>query len=278
MDEATTVARRAPRRHRLLLPAACLMILLVTAWAQRPDGRLRLHLLAAPGDAALIQTPAGRFVLIDGGRDPSQLALLLGRHMPFWRRELLATLLTAGGGRRLPGQVAALARYRPALALAPPGLGSYGTAGEWRRLTEQARVPVRALRPGQRLDLDGATLTVLGVEPGEEGGAVLLITYGATRILVHTGGATGDEAALAAAGRPVDLLLYPWQRDLDTELVDALRPRAIAFTAAHEAEEPALLSYADRRRHSPRIYHPANDGTVTLVSDGRRASIATSND
>lgn len=276
MDEPTP-ARPAPPRRRLLALGACLMALLVAALAQRPDGRLHLHLLATPGDAALIQTPAGRFVLVDGGADPSQLALLLGRHMPYWRRELLATVLTDGGGRRLPGQVAALARYRPGLALAPPGLGTYGTAGEWRRLVAEAHVPALALRPGQRFDLDGATLVVLGVEPGEEGGAVLLISYGATRVLLHTGGAAGDAAALAAAGRPVDLLLYPWQRELDTPLVAALRPRAIAFTAAHEADEPALLSYADRRRHSPRIYHPANDGTVTLTSDGRRASITTSN-
>lgn len=264
-----------PLRRRLLLPGVCLLVLVAAAWAQRPDGRLHLHLLPAPGDAILIQTPAGRFVLIDGGSDPSGLALLLGRGMPFWRRDLLAAVLT-GGGRRLPGQVAALARYSPAVALAPPGLGASGTAGEWRRLAGQSGAAVRPLRPGQRLELDGATLTVLGVAAGDDGGAVLLLTYGATRVLVHSGGPAGDRAARAAGG-PVDLLLYPWQRELDPALVAALRPRAIAFTAAYEAEEPALLSYADRRRFSPRIYHPANDGAVTLLSDGRRASIATSN-
>lgn len=266
----------APRWRKLLLPCACLLILLAAAWSQRPDGLLRVHLLATRGDAVLVQTPAGRFVLVDGGSDPSGLALLLGRHMPFWRRELLAVVLTDGGGRRFPGQVAALARYRPALALAPPGIGDYGAAGEWRRLVRDTRTTVKALRPGLRLDLDGATLTVLDVSQGDTAGAVLLLSYGTTRALVHTGGPAGDTAALAAADRPVDLLLYPWQRELDTTLLAALRPRAIAFTTAFEAEEPALLSYADRRRFAPHLYHPANDGTITFTSDSHNSSIKTS--
>jgi hypothetical protein len=265
-----------PRRGPLLAALACGLALALAAWLQRPDGQLHVHVLAAPGDAVLIQTPAGRFALIDGGADPAQLALLLGRHMPFWRRDLLAAVLTEGGHRRIAGHLAALARYRPKLALAPPGLGRGAAAGEYRRLLAAAAAPARELRAGQRLDLDGATLTVLAAAPGDDGGAVLLLTYGATRVLLHTGGPAGDRAALRAAARPVDLLVYPWQRPLATPAVAALRPRAIVFTAAHEAADPALLTYADRLRHSPQVYHPANEGTVTLSSDGRRALVMTS--
>jgi hypothetical protein len=264
-----------PLWRRLAIPALCLLLLLGAAWLQRPDGRLHVTVLPAPGDAFLIQTPAGRFVLIDGGRDPAMLALLLGRELPFWRRDLLATLLTRGDGQRLPGQVAALARYRAGLALAPAGLSQGGVAGEWRRLVGAGRIPARALRPGQRLALDGATLTVLAAAADDDGGAVLLLSYGATRVLLHSGGPGGDDAALGAANRPIDLLIYPWQRELDTPLVGALRPRAIAFSAAYEAHEPALLSYNDRRRLSPRIFHTATDGAIELTSDGRRAWIRT---
>jgi hypothetical protein len=264
-----------PLWRQLAAPALCLLLLLGAAWLQRPDGRLHLTLLPAPGDAMLIQTPAGRFVLIDGGRDPAVLALLLGRELPFWRRDLHAALLTRADGQRLPGQVAALARYRAGLALAPAGLPSGGAAGEWRRLIAAERIPARALRPGQRLNLDGATLTVLAAAEGEAGGAVLMLTYGATRALIHSGGPEGDDAALGAAGPPLDLLIYPWQRELDTPLIRALRPGAIAFSAAYEAHAPALLSYNDRRRLSPRVYHPANDGAIELVSNGRRAWIRT---
>lgn len=259
------------RALRLLLPIlACLAL---AAWLQRPDGRLRVTLLETRGDALLIQLPDGRFALVDGGGDPARLTVLLGRAMPFWRRDLAAVLLTRADARRLPGQVAALARYRPALALAPPGMPAGGAAGEWRRLVRELGAPAGELRAGQRLGLGGATLQVLGVEPGEDGGAVLQIVYGATRVLLHTGGPALDAAAARAAGPPLAMLVYPWQRELGP--AEALAPRAVAFSAAYEAEEPALLSYAERRRLSPQIYHPANEGAVSLVSDGRRAWVET---
>lgn len=263
-----------PMWRALVLPLCCLAILGGAAWAQRPDGRLHVYILATPGDGALVQTPEGRFVLIDGGRDPAGLTLLAGRLLPYWRRDLRAAVLTGAGGERIPGQVAALARYAPAVALAPPDLGVDGFAGEWRRLAAAGKAA--RLAAGQRLDLDGARLSVLGASGGDEGGAVLLISYGATRVLFHTGGPAGDEAALAAAGAPVDLLVYPWQRDPATATVAALAPRAIAFSEAYVAPAPALLTYADRRRASPRVYHPRADGQIELVSDGRRAWIMTS--
>lgn len=266
---------QAPARRLPLLPIACLLVLGAIAAAQRPDGRLHLYLLAVPGDAALVQTPAGRFVLIDGGGDPAQLTLELGRLMPFWRRDLGAAILTAPGGQRLPGNVAALARYRPELAMAPPGLGQAGFAGEWRRLAAETETVAVGLAQGQRIDLDGATLTVLGARGGDEGGAVLLLSYGATRALVHTGGVAGDPDAAHAAGRPLDLLVYPWQRELDSALIAELAPRAIVFSQAYEAPAPALLSYAARRAYSPQVFHPKADGPLEWVSDGRRSVLMT---
>ncbi|NTU81331.1 MAG: hypothetical protein HGA45_18465, partial [Chloroflexales bacterium] len=112
--------------RRLLLPAVVALALATVAWAQRPDGRLHVYILPAPGEAALIQTPRGRFALIDGGSDPARLTLLLGRLMPFWRRDLRAAILTGDSGRRIPGQVAALSRYQADLTLAAPDLGEGG--------------------------------------------------------------------------------------------------------------------------------------------------------
>jgi hypothetical protein len=266
-----------PPWRPLILPLGCLLALALAAWAQRPDGRLHVYILAAPGDAILIQSPGGRYALIDGGHDPAQLTLLVGRLMPYWRRDLRAAVLTEAGGQRLPGQVAALARYTPEVALAPPGLGRGGFAGEWRRLAAEAGAAA-TLAPGQRIDLDGATLAVLGAREGDEGGAVLLLTYGATRALFHAGGPAGDADALRAAPGPVDLLVFPWQRDPAAEVVAALAPRAIVFSEAYEAPAPALLSYAARRRYSPRVYHPKADGQIELVSDGRHAWILSTND
>ncbi|WP_255603496.1 hypothetical protein [Oscillochloris sp. ZM17-4] len=273
-------APKDDRRSRLWRAARWLALmlacLLAVAWAQRPDGRLHVYFLDTPGDAVLVQAPSGRFALIDGGGDPALMATTLGRLMPFWRRDMAAVALTRADGAHLPGQVAALARYRPDLVLGPPGMPAGGVAGEWLRLVGAQGAPLRALRPGARIGLGGgATLSVLGVSAGEGGGAVLLVEYGAARVLIHGGGPDGDAAAMAAAGKPLAAIAYPWQREFDTPLLAALRPRAVAFTSAYEAAEPALLSYAERRLVSPALYHEKNDGTVELISDGRSVWFAT---
>ncbi|NTW01278.1 MAG: hypothetical protein HGA19_08185 [Oscillochloris sp.] len=252
----------------LLLIVACLS---GVVWAQRPDGRLHVYFLDTPGDGLLVQTPSGRFVLIDGGSDPGLLATTLGQLMPFWRRDLAALVLTCADGAHMPGQVAALARYRPDVVLGPSGMPHGGTAGEWLRLVGAMGVPLRMIRPGVRLNLGGGvSLRVLADAPGDDGGAVLLIDYKTARVLIHGGGSLGDTAAKAAAGIPLAALAYPWQRELDPALMAALRPRGIIFTSAYEADQPALLSYAERRRFSPALFHEKNDGTVELISDGRR--------
>lgn len=260
------------RLRRAIAPALFLLILFCAIGLSRPDGRLHVTFLATPGDAILIQSPAGRFTLIDGGSDPIALATQLGKHMPFWERKLAAVVLTTPDSRRLPGQVAALARYRAARAVAPSDLPRSGTANEWRRLISLQRVPAAALRSGSAMDMGGAALYVLDANPE---GAVLLITSGTTRILLHTGGPAGDPAALRMAGTPIDLFAFPWQRETENSPLAALRPQRTVFTTAHTVDEPALRSYAERQQYSPVIYHPAIDGSITLISDGRRVWMET---
>jgi hypothetical protein len=191
-------------------------------------------------------------------------------NMPFWERTLAAVILTAPTNKRLPGQVAALARYRPARAFAPPDLPRSGLANEWRRLISTQHVPTTALRTGTQIDLGGALLHVLDVN---DTGAVLLISYGATRVLLHTGGPAGDSAALALAGTPITLLAFPWERETEDSPLALLRPQRTVFTTAYTVDEPAQRSYAERQHYSPAISHPKVDGSITLISDGQAISM-----
>jgi hypothetical protein len=228
--------------------------------------------LNTPGDAVLVVAPNGSATLIDGGRDPALLALLLGQELPFYQRDLHALVLTSSSGSRLPGQIAALARYRPSLVLAPPALSAKGNSGEWLRLIDELQAPVRTAAPGMKLSLGaGVAMEIAGVATGEDGGMLLRIAYGSTSALLHMGGPDLDAQALASAQRPATLLAYPWQREPDEALIQRLRPQVIVFSDGYTVDEPALLSYADRAYHGAQIYHEKNEGTVTLVSDGQRA-------
>ncbi len=58
-------------------------VLVWRAAAHAPDGRLHLTVLdVGSGDALLVQTPSGRFLLVDGGPSPSRLSDALGRRLP----------------------------------------------------------------------------------------------------------------------------------------------------------------------------------------------------
>lgn len=256
----------------MLLPA---LVLALAAWFARPDGYLHLFFLDTPGDAVLLQTPHGEYILVDGGSKPSQLTLNLGRRMPFWQRSLKAVVLTQGDATRMPGQVAALARYRAELALAPPGVPESATAREWLRLLTTQNTPVHVVQGGERLNLDGVLLTVLAPGGSGESGMVVRLDYGATSVVIHgAGGEPADELLLQSA-QPVTALAYPWQREIDTPLLAAWQPEAIIFTSAYEAEEPALASYHERALNGAALYHEKLDGTVELISDGRRAWVET---
>jgi beta-lactamase superfamily II metal-dependent hydrolase len=261
----------------LLLLGVVMLLLLGLSWWQRPDGRLHVLFLDTPGDAALILTPRGGAVLLDGGADPVALALHLGERLPFWQRNLEAVVLTQGGAQRLPGQIAALERYHAGLALAPATLPDTGPVREWRRLLEEQHTPLHVAQPGDRLALGGALLTVLAAEATGEDGLVLRLDYGATSVLFGGASSNTHTAALLAQARPVTVLAYPWQREPDAPLLAAWQPRAVVFTTAYEQQQPAQRTFFERAHDIP-LYHPELDGTIELVSDGQTACIRREHD
>src|SRR5262245_46076252 len=264
--------------HRRLIARAALLALALglLAWRVWPSHQLRVIFLETKGDAALIQTPTGGYVLIDGGGDPAALTAALGRRMPFWRRRLDAVVLTLPHSKHLPGQVAALARYRAGMALAPPSAKRSATLDEWLRLLAEQGAAVRTARAGQRLELGGAALHVLAVGDGDESGLLLRLDYGATSVVFDQSGGEADEAALAASGPPrATLLAFPWQRDPHADVVRALRPQVLVFTDGQSADQPVEQTFVERAVGGAALYHEQLDGAIEWISDGRQAWVVT---
>jgi beta-lactamase superfamily II metal-dependent hydrolase len=265
-----------PRRRLAAQAAILALVLVLAAWRAWPSHQLRVIFLETKGDAVLIQTPAGGYVLIDGGGDPAALSAALGRQLPFWRRTLDLVVLTAADGAHLPGQVAALARYRAGLAIAPAIAKRSALIDEWRRLLAEQHTPIRSARAGQQLDIGGVTLRVLAAGDGDEGGLVLRLDYGATSVVFDHSGGEADQETLTAAGlRPASLLVFPWQRDAHNAFVTALRPRAMVLTDGQLADKPIEQTFVERAVGGATLYHERLDGAITWISDGRRAWVET---
>ncbi|MBI3385620.1 hypothetical protein HY031_00890, partial [Candidatus Gottesmanbacteria bacterium] len=87
-------------------------ILLFSFLWSLPDGKLHIVFCnVGQGDAAYIRLPDGRDMLIDGGPDDKVLGCL-GKHMPFWDRDLDLAVLSHPQSDHMEGFVSVLERYR----------------------------------------------------------------------------------------------------------------------------------------------------------------------
>jgi competence protein ComEC len=175
----------------------------------RPDGKLHITVLdVGSGESVLIQSPTGRFALINGGPSPIALSEALGRRLPTLHRRL--DWLVIGGTR--DDQVAGLAGVTERFSIGnvmlagPPGRSAYRYLID--ELTEAGRAIIPAVE-GHILDLgDGARFEVLAI--GEHG-AVLEITYHQARFLLAPGAdpALVNELEKQRSISPVSALLLP---------------------------------------------------------------------
>ncbi len=209
-------------RLPLLFVAALALLLGWNAWRSRGDGLLHVSFLdVGQGDAAVIETPSGKVIVIDtggGGTGPDGSGDAGGQVVaPFLRSRGIGRIhdliLTHPHADHIGGAATLLRRFDVDLLLdngqptASPVVTQYLEAASIRH------VPSKPARRGQHLDCgDGVTLDILAPTPDEaaqsadtNGGAnnasvVARVCYGRT-VFLFMGDAEGDEEAeLATSG------------------------------------------------------------------------------
>ncbi|MDP3773175.1 MAG: ComEC/Rec2 family competence protein [Gemmatimonadales bacterium] len=173
------------------------------------DGRLALHFLSVgQGDAAAIRTPAGRWIVIDGG--PRRPDFDAGARIvaPFLRRHgvrRIAVVVASHGDADHLGGLPAVLRTVPAeLALEPGEADPRPLYREWLGDVVGAHARWRRARAGDRIEIDGVTLRVWHPDsawmelrlPANENSVVLSVEYGGFRALF-----TGDAGLPMEAAR-----------------------------------------------------------------------------
>lgn len=226
------------RRDQFKVPAGSGLVVLALGllliWrvaVSIPDQLLHVTFLdVGSADAVLIQTPSGKFILVNGGPSVTTLSDELGRRVPTFNRKL-DWLVVAGTEE---DQVAALPRvierYQPDDVLWSGNVeGSFSARVLADFLTLQD-IPVTTAERDQVLDLgNDATLRVLAVGPR---GSVLLLEYKNFRALLPIGMSfeAMDELRNGASIGPVSVLLLAdsgyapsnppeWITNLNPELI-----------------------------------------------------------
>ena len=282
----------APRRRWVIAVrvAGALAVLvwgsLVTLGPRDRDGVLTVHFLdVGQGDAEALRTPAGHWVLIDGGpRTPQGDA---GRRvvLPFLRRlgagALALMVATHGDADHLGGLPAVLEALPPAVVLEPGEPLGRPLYLEFLADVERDRATWHPARAGDKIELDGVTFEVLSPDSAwaaqpedvNEHGVVLLVTYGATRLLFQADAGLPVEARLAGRVGHVDVLKvgHHGSRSATSDAwLDELTPgEAVISVGAHNTYgHPAPEVVARLLHHHVTTLRTDQLGTITFTTDG----------
>ncbi len=252
---------------------------------------LTLHFLdVGQGDAAVLRTPGGHWVLIDAGP-------IIGREdagrrvvLPFLARHgvtrLSAVVISHAHADHVGGAAAVLTRV-PADAVLEPGR-LYADPAYYGFLDAVAAHgdPWHVARAGQRFALDGVTFTVLhpdttwaewGTDLNEDS-AVLRVEYGAFSALFAGDAGIPAEHLLAGHVGAVDLLKvgHHGSRGASGDAwLDELAPRAAIVSVGRRNRygHPAPEALERLARHHADVWRTDREGTITVTTDGRRMTV-----
>ncbi len=283
--ERRAVAVRRRTSKRVLLAGAtgavALAIIPVSCAPRGGPGELVVDFLdIGQGDAALITTPGGRQVLIDGGPSGLELSRELGAVMPHWDRRLDAIVLSHPQEDHAGGLPEILDRLRVANVLDGGTTNATLTVAEYERRTAGRT----ALVAGDEFQLDGVSFEVLWPPAAFEAddlnelSVVIRVSYGEITFL-FTGDVQGEalDRLLAEQDLTSDVLKVPHHGSKTTGaafFTEAKPSVAVISTGADNLfghPHPDTLAALD----GVLTFRTDVDGRVRVRSDGQRLSVDT---
>ncbi len=249
----------------------------LAAWnvvLNRPDGNLRVTFFdVGDGDSILIQTPSGRYALIDGGPSPNALAESLGRALPLTTRRIDLVIAASPATKSAGGLPGLFDRYTMGRVVTAGEAARTSAYREWMEGLASRSISTLSAEAGQRFDLgNGAVLTTVAVS---EKGATLRLDYGSASFLFPVGLEAKGATELAVSGEiaPAMILLAPdggGENSISALFVDAANPRGVVIAvgagnpAGHPREETLAL-FEGRA-----ILRTDERGAITFATDGEQ--------
>jgi competence protein ComEC len=254
------------------------------------DRGLALHFLdVGQGDAALLRTPGGHWILVDAG--PAGEGTDAGRRVvaPFLQRRgarsLSLAVVSHAHADHLGGLPAVMDRVRTDLVIEP---GADVADPRYTRFLDalpEEGIPWHPARAGDRFELDGVRGTVIHPTPGwrgwgedvNEDSLVLLVEYGEFQALFAGDAGLRAEAAMAGRIGRVDLLKVGHHGSRgstgDDWLAALAPPVAVISLGRNDYGHPAPATLERLGAHGVAVRRTDLEGTITVVTDGQRMTV-----
>ena len=260
-----------------------------------PDGRLHVYFLdVGQGDGALIVTPQGNQVLVDGGPHSLSAVRAVGDLLPFGDRDLDMVLLTHPDEDHFRGLLQVLERYRVELVAESGTPSDNPLFIEWSRLVEEEITRRVVLRQGDSAVLGGDTLLevlnppsdplgVSGSSPNNNG-IVLRLTYGDVAFLLAADLEADGERRLVREGLPLrshvlKVAHHGSAASTTAEFLTVVSPVAAVVSAGagnpYGHPRAGVLERLHDGVGEGRTFVTAENGDVEFITDGRRLWVRT---
>jgi len=281
----------------LVLPLLVVAILVWSVALTTPDDKLHVSFLdVGQGDAILIQTPNGQNILIDGGPDPQKINLELSKKLPFWDRTIDLVVCTQPQADHVTGLVEVLQRYKVKQVL-DPGI-PYETSiyQEWLRLIEHKGIEHNVARAGQEIDLgNGINLEVLNPPESlfegtshdvDNNGVVLRLSWGQLSFLFTAD--IREEVEFELIGQRANLKStvlkvahHGSKTSTTSQLLAAVAPEVAVISVGADNSfghpSPEVVERLIDRLGEDNVYRTDEDGTIELITDGKRLWVKAEN-
>ena len=259
------------------------------------DGRLHVYFFdVGQGDSALIVTPGGRQVLVDGGPEAGSAVTSMGKVLPAGDRSLDLVALTHLDSDHSRGLLEVLARYQVGAVLQ----GANNQDGElyprWRATLDREQIEVIQVQAAYRINLEpGVTLEILNPPRDPIGGSwqeennnslVLRLVHGQVSFLLAADIESMAENYLvrqgATLGSSVLKVGHHGSSTSTTALfLNKVRPTVSVISAGesnrygHPSQE--VLARLVEVLGDGGVYRTDRDGRIEFISDGQKLWVKT---
>ena len=263
------------------LTASLILVLMLAMRFSFSDGHLRVWLLdVGHSNAALLQTPSGAQILVDGGRFPSRLLTSIGDRLPFYDRSIEILVITHPDESDIAALQAVLHRYAVGVALLNGQPNETETFLQIEReLADSKTVEVRA---GYTIELDdGVFIEVLHPQSQpsitdklNDQVIVLRVAYGDFALLLTSDlSRRGQRLMLENNIHPLANIMQIPQHGashaLESEFLDLVQPQIalLQSDAANRRRDPDPVTLA---LFDVPVFRTDEGGVIHLKSDGRQ--------